>query len=155
MWKQTPGDQWLFFSDFGHWIVSSGQCLIGFGLREWRNSGADDSPRLGKILPATWEGLDLQSKGLILCQRRCLLGIDISSLTMSDHWSSRNNYIIIDLLAIWFCSQGWKFFTMAKEWKYDAAISVKRKFSSIFPDNFVLRTEVLQTNTMQSWKKLI
>merc|ERR1712107_426653 len=20
VWKQTPGDQWLFFSDFGHWI---------------------------------------------------------------------------------------------------------------------------------------
>merc|ERR1712107_896326 len=23
VWKQTPGDQWLFFSDFGHWIVGN------------------------------------------------------------------------------------------------------------------------------------
>ena len=44
---------------------------------------------------------------------------------------------------------------MAKEWKYDAAITVKRKSSSTFPDNFILRTEMPQTNTIQSWKKLI
>merc|ERR1712107_115044 len=45
VWKQTPGD-----SGF-----SSPTLAIGL---------------LGRILPATWEGLDLQSKGLILCQHR-------------------------------------------------------------------------------------
>merc|ERR1712209_109905 len=66
VWKQTPGDQWLFFSDFGHWIV-----------------GKDPSGNLGG-LGSSEQGLDLVP------------------------------------------AQGWKFFTVAKEWKYDAAISVKQ-----------------------------
>merc|ERR1712012_1070835 len=65
VWKQTPGDQWLFFSDFGHWIV-----------------GKDPSGNLGGLGSAE-QGLDLVP------------------------------------------AQGWKFFTMAKEWKYDATITVK------------------------------
>merc|ERR1712038_1917609 len=66
VWKQTPGDQRLFFSDFGHWIV-----------------GKDPSGNLGGLGSAE-QGLDLVP------------------------------------------AQGWKFFTMAKEWKYDAAITVKQ-----------------------------
>jgi len=66
VWKQEPGSQWLFFSDFGHWIV-----------------GGDPAGNLGG-LGSSQQGLDLVP------------------------------------------AQGWKFFTKAKEWKSDPAISVTK-----------------------------